>query len=470
MQKLRKNSWPLIVLLALSGPVAHGKAKELVTDDAINAQKEMTHHFSLSNDIRVVYREVPGSEIVNLVVNFDFGLRDLPHGKKSQSNHLFSTMAMAARGFSKTRVFRLTEQYALQLGCSDGLEVSSCSLGTVNEYWQNALPLFAAIVKEPTLSEADLKLTAERLQARARQGSQDPSSYVNDVANRVFYEANHPFYVTDEQVISELGNFKRSELVPLHKQILNAKRMVITVVGSKDLKSLKADLERHFGKIKGQDSERPPVPRPRFDPAKNFEFEHRDIPTAYLLLKFNGVDLGAEDELAVSIMIDILSDLLSEEIRTRRSLTYAVYAQTLQHSIGIGAIQASTSKPKETLEAIRLVIDRLKKKPLSEEDLAERKTVYATGYFLRQETHGSLASSLSSHYLRRGSLDYFYYLPKKLASLTPKDIQQAAQNVLINFRVGVIYERKQFEDAWVQQLVREFSRGPTPAESSKGTP
>ncbi len=442
-------------LLGVIAVFASAGAAPLVSNETIQAQKQLTSMHKLSNGIPVIYREIPNSDILEVVVNFGIGLKDLPAGQKSAGRLLFQTMPMAAKGYAKREVFRTTEKYALELNCGSGIETSKCSIGTLNEHWPETSKLFAAIIKEPALTSEDVKLNADRLIAEVKGNIQDPGRFVNDVVNRVYYERGHPFANDPEEIMREVPKLGRKDLIALHGRTLDASKISITVAGSFPKAQMLADLEKKFGKIKDQREKMVAVVPPPFKLENAIAFENRDIPTAYIRAKFDTVAVNNEDETAVNMLIKILDEELSEEIRTRRSLSYAVYSFVIQYSVGIGVISASTSKPQETLEAITVVLNKLKHEKLKPEDLEEYRNLYATDYYLTLEKHSSLANAISATYFYRNAVDPLYEIPRRLEQVTPEKIQDLANKLLVNMRIGIIYSKDRFKDDWAKKFVAE---------------
>ena len=224
--------------------------------------------------------------------------------------------------------------------------------------------------------------------------------------------------------------------------------MNLTIVGPLQKKDIHTVSANSFAKINKRKVAKIILPVPTYDPKNNFAFEHRDIPTAYLRFKFNAPPAKDPDFAALRLLFHILSKELGEEVRTKRSLSYAIYAFTAQFTIGYGSIGAWTSKPKETLAAIKEVLQKLKDRELTKQALTEYKTVFATNYFLDLETNGSLASSLSESQFYHDGYEEFYNYPRKIDAVTPKDIKRLANSVLKNFRLGVIYHKDKFKREW----------------------
>ncbi len=430
----------------------------LVSDETIAEQKKLTTSLKLKNGIDFTYRQVPGSDIINLYVSLGSGLKDISPGKKSLNKWLWGTMPMAAEGYPKEKLFKILEKFSIQVGCTGGIEWSNCSLGTLNEYWDDALPVFAAILQKPSLNEKDAKLIKDRLISELKNEPADPGSFVNDVINRKFYGKGHPYRLTNAEALEEVNKLTLKELKDFHSKFINSSLIRIVAVGSIPAKKIYSDLNRYFGKIPAGKANLVEVKHPDFDKKNAFILEDRDIPTAYIRAKMVAPSATDKDEMATRLMYEILDKELHEEVRTKNSLSYSVFAYYIPYSMGIGVIGASTSKPKEALAAINKTIQKMKTTTYTVSDLDEYKNIFITEYFLTQESHANLASSIgrSVHYF--GSPDYLYNLPKRLEAITPKDIKAIANKVLKKMTMGVIYSKKKFEEKWARDFI-EANKG-----------
>ena len=98
----------------------------------------------------------------------------------------------------------------------------------------------------------------------------------------------------------------------------------------------------------------------------------------------------------------------------------------------------------------------MKTKKFTDEEMEEFTKVFATNYYLTQETHSSFASALGRYQSYFGDLDRMYDFPLRLDTVTGADIQRLAKVYLKNFRLAVIYDRSKFEDAWATKFVEKF--------------
>jgi zinc protease len=441
-----------LALVAVAGSAMGGS---LISDAQIKQQKELVTIGKLKNGIPVIHRLQSNSEIAQLHVSFGGGIRTQPKGSKTHVQLLFASMTEGSQKYPKAKVFETTEKYALELGCSGGIESADCSLGTLNEYWADSLDLFQDVIQRPALVADDVKRVADRQIFELKSNLEDPGKFSNEVVNRVFYADDHPYRQPVAASIDEMKAATREQLVTLHGKVVVASNMIITIVTSLPQNKVMKDLDAAFGGIAAGGAALTPVPRPQFDEKKSVSFEGREIPTAYIKIKFNGLPANHKDEVATNFMIKVFDEELSEEIRTKRSLSYSVFSMMLQYEQGIGVISASTSKPKETLEAIQQVIQKMKSKTYTPTELEEHKTVYATNYFLTQETHQALAGAIASTYFYKNDLNYLFEMPRKLDQVTADDVKRLANELLVNMRVGVVYDKKKYKADWAKKLVAQ---------------
>ncbi len=449
--------FPLLVSLGLASLMPKGfSSTELVNDETIKFQKDSTFELKLDNQVPVTYRQIPGSEIFLIMVAFDFGESFLRSSERPQLGVLTELMERGSTSYPKDNLFALLEKYATGINCGMGIEQGSCSLSTLNPYVDELLPAFASQLIEPSFDPLETKLVLEQAQAAEAASLQNPESYVNEVVNGIFYGEKHPYWAPQARKLEALSKIKLDDLKALHQRLLHKTAKRIVVVGSMPPDDLKKLLNKHFALFQTAPQVALKVPRPTYSPSKNFRFAARDIPTSYVRAKFVMPGIDSPDLIASQLMIHILSEELENEVRTKRSLSYSVYAQVIPYSMGIGVLHASTSKPKETLEVIKPIIEKLKGQKLSQAELARYKTVFATSYFLNLEEHSSLAVSMANSMSYFKTTDRLYEMPRMLAAITPDDIQKAAQKYLKQFRLGVVFKEKGFDTKWAQDFLKSF--------------
>ena len=433
---------------ALFSPAYAANNINLVKPESVAAQKKATKTVVLDSGVTVIIRRVPDSGISTISVGFPEGSANQPSGRKVLNDWSMSSMGRAAKGYSKEKLNKLTERYSIGIGCGGGVEFSQCSMTALSSYWGQAFPAFVAVVMNPVFDPVDVKLQKDRMEASFKGMSEDPGSWSNDVVNRVYYPAGHPYRLLRDEALGELAALGRDDLVAYHKSLLAGPPPVIVVVSDMPDEKVLADVKKIFGNWSGKKRDAAAVTAPSFDSSNAFAMEERDIPTAYIKMKFPAIGAAGKDATASRLVFEMLSEELWDEVRTRKSLSYGVGAAQIQYRVGIGAISVSTSKPQETMDAIAAVIQRLKTKRFSQVEVDRFKVVFSTSYFMTQETHGGIAGALLSTFNYYGSTDRLYEMPADLERVTPEDIQRIANDIFKQMRIGVVYAKGKFNPTW----------------------
>jgi predicted Zn-dependent peptidase len=433
-------------LLLLCSTVALGQTISTSGDRALTAISK------LKNGIPIIARETPGSDIVHLEINFSTGTSKLPPERRALNLLALETMPFATKKFPKEKIFAMSEKFSFGVECKGGVETSHCQVETIRDYLPQALDLLTQVVLSPSFNQEDTDLAKKRRIADFQRETENPESRVNAVVNSIFYDRNHPFRLLPEDGINQTQSLTAEDLKNYHQTILDASTISIVYAGPKISNTTLQTLEKRLGSLGRVQRPEKPVPSPVFDPNNSFAFEHRSIPTAYIRLKFNAPSATSPDAEAADVMFEILSEKLQEEIRTKRSLSYAIHSGSIQYSQGIGMIAASTSKPRETLEAIANVVRNLREKGVTQEELNEYRNTFTTSYYLTMETHDSLAAALSTSHTYFNDAMRLYDMPAKLNAVTPADIQHVAKSTLTNMRGGIVFDKDKFMAPWFDPI------------------
>ncbi len=443
---------PTIFLSAILYIATTSSAQSL--EESAKRQAALTTSKTLANGIIFIQREIPKSDITHLEINFPTGQQDLPEAKRATTAFAFNTMPMSSKKFSKEKIYALTEKLSIGLQCTGGIEQSGCQVETVAENLDPALDLLASVILEPSFNKEDVELNRQRMTAEFQSESQNPEQSVNSLVNTIFYPAGHPYRHLPADAIVQVAKLTGEDLRTYHKSILNGQDLQIIYAGPKLSPKMEKKIETLFAKLPRNKRIITSVLPPAYSDKTTYVFEHRPIPTAYIRAKFNAPGASSKDSAASRVLFEIMSEELHEEVRTKKSLSYAIGAMTLQLEQGLGVVSASTSKPRETIETIALVLRKIRDTPYTAAKLAEYKNVFTTTYYLTLETHDNLAAALSNAQFHLGSAAALYDLPAKINAVTAADVQRIAKDILRQMRIGVIYDKEKFMPEWADPITK----------------
>jgi len=138
------------------------------------------------------------------------------------------------------------------------------------------------------------------------------------------------------------------------------------------------------------------------------------------------------------IMNSILRDRVWEEVRTKRSLSYAPSAFYRANFSNYGAIYVTAVEPDTTIKVMIAELEKLKSNPISESELNNKIRQFITFYYLGNETNQAQASNLAFYELSgvgySEAKNFFNHIKK----ITPQDIQNVAQQYIKNLQFVMI--------------------------------
>ena len=168
-------------------------------------------------------------------------------------------------------------------------------------------------------------------------------------------------------------------------------------------------------------------------------------PQTALRLSTIAVDRKTPDYAPLQVMNAALGGLftsrLNTNLREEKGYTYGVRSQFQYRSTpGPFAIAASVRTDvtgpavSETMKEIRAMIAR----PLSSKELANARNSQVLSLPGQFDTNASISASMANTYVYNLGLDYYTTLPKRFASVTDKQVQQAARTYLQPEKLTVI--------------------------------
>ena len=258
------------------------------------------------------------------------------------------------------------ESLALAMSFGQGGGSASSWVNSLTEHLDEAVPLWAAMLREPRFDSAQVELWRGAELERVRRRGDDPASLAYSRFNRIMY-GDHPigWEMTADDL--EPADLAVERLRHVHEAVICPGNMVLGVAGD-------VEWERAKGLLEGILSDWPPcsgnlgeypTPDIRREPgvfvmhkaieqsvviaAHSSSLRQGDTP-AYFASRIGNSILGASG----------LSSRLNTEVRTREGLAYGASSLWTTSRKNDGLIGAVTrTRPESTLAAARLLLEVL---------------------------------------------------------------------------------------------------------------
>lgn len=386
--------------------------------------------------IPVIHKPIEANEVVAVRLYLRGGSANLTPATAGIENFAAATAARGTEKYTRDQFAALEEATGTEISAEANPDYTALSLQAVTEHWDTAWDLFSQAVVHPTFPDEEVELVRAQIVNRIKGRLDNPDAYLALLANQLLY-AGHPYEVDPLGTVEAVEATTAEDLRRWHGERLTRENLLIVVVGNVRRDDLEEKIEAAFGDLPATGGTARSV-RALEPPGAAVEVTERQLPTNYIRGHFVAPDPGHPDYPAMRVAIDVLSDRLFEEVRTKRNLSYAVAANLSQRRANYGLLYVTAVDPAATLPVMIAEVERLKTEPITEERLAENVNVFLTQYWLAQETNMGQAQTLGTFELTGGGWENSATFVREVRAVTPEDIQRVAREYLENVRFAVL--------------------------------
>ncbi len=399
------------------------------------AQQSAVTEFTAAG-VRVIFKPVPANEVIAVRLYLRGGSANLTPQRAGIERFVGELARHGTERYSQDAFAALAARTGTVIGAAAGHDFTVFTLRAVRDYWNDAWDLFTQAALHPTFPDDQLALVRDQLLNGLRQRADDPDAQLDHLADSVFY-AGHSYALEPEGTEAAIGALTRDDLLQWHRERFTKENLVLVVVGNVERADIEARVAAAFGTLpeRGGAARRPGPYSAR--PA-DVMVVPRQLPTNYVQGMFVAPGRADGDYAAVRVGINILSDRLFEEVRTKRNLSYAVGAGLIGNRVNAGFLYVTAVEPDTTLKVMRHEVERLAAEPISPNRLAETVNEFLTAYQMGQEANMDQAATLGVYELVGGGWRRAGSYPDRVRAVTSADVQRVARRYLRNMRFVVI--------------------------------
>ncbi|MDR2141160.1 MAG: insulinase family protein [Deltaproteobacteria bacterium] len=356
------------------------------------------------------------------------------------------------------------------LGASVDGSSARNSLGLTGSFlsanWRQGLDLLLEVLLEPALTPESLEEVREEVLADLK--AQDEQ--LAERAFRLLREGlfgQHPYHRQSLGRPETVASFTIEDLRRFYQALIRPERLLVAVAGDIDPQETLAWLNERLGSWRalgeGRDTPTPEPPQPLTK--AEFGLDKLDRAQNHLAIGFLAPGQDEPDQAALEVLSSHLSGmggLLFSTLRDQQSLAYVVtsgYNPGLKTGVFYFYIATDPQKTSQALNGMLDIIERVKKEPFTDEQVAGAKR-YLIG--LRKISFQTLARRLDEAVFNQIlglGLDYDQRYLKAIEAVTAADIQRVAQKYL-NVNEGFFAAAGQgesVEKAWAEVAKRAGS-------------
>ena len=396
---------------------------------------QQTESFTV-NGLKVIFKENTSTDIVAAQMYFKGGVALLEPSDAGLESLTLQTATDASKNYPRDILSSKLASMNSQLSASSGLDFSSINLLCVKQYFDDSWKIFSDVIVSPSFTDEDFQLEREQQINAVKQSQDDPDSYLNHLADDAFYN-NHPYRVEVYGNEATLNSFSQEQLKEYYKTRLQSSGMLLVVVGNISKEEIEKRVKESFGNIPVGNFVQPQLPEVEHSET-TLKVVDRNLPTVYMEGVFPAPAFASKDYYPMRVATSILYDKLYEQVRTKRSLSYAPASWTNASFSNSGVIYVTTVYPDSTINIMLNEVNKMKEDTISARELANKVNGFITGYYMRNETFSQQAGLLARYELSgAGYKDADRYL-NFVKKVTPDDIQRVCKEYIKNLQYVLI--------------------------------
>jgi len=392
-----------------------------------------------ASGIRVIQRQIAGDiAVANLYLLG--GTRQVSWANAGIEPFFLEATERGTRSYPKDRLRRAMSRLGTGIITDTDVDWTVFGIRATRATFDSTWAIFASRLMQPTLDSSEVELVRRQFLLGVSQRQDSPDAQLDFLADSVAFDG-HAYAIPTAGTEASLSAISVADLRTFQREQIVKSRMLLVVVG--DIP--RARVERLIGLTLGRlaaGSYTWTLPDTLPRTTASALSVSRPLPTNYILGRYAGPKAGTKEYYALRITAAVLAGQLFGEIRSRRNLTYAVDAPFLEHAVAAGGLYVTTVQPELTVDLMRQQLAAVRTGMINEEALGRLIQQFLTQFYLDNETNANQADFLARSYLFEGDIRAVARFEERLRSVTPIDIQRAAQRYIRDVRWVYIGDAK----------------------------
>jgi zinc protease len=374
--------------------------------------------------VHVILRRNPSSETVAAKAFLQGGLGFAGRERAGLELLMLEIAEKQSANYPKEKMARELTRLGAQLQSGAGPDYSTFTLTSLSRNFSESFPIFLDALVHPLINDSELALARERRLTALKGEEENPDAYIERLSIENAY-GEHPYAANPLGTEALVKSVTAKQLADLHASSVNRSRLLLTVVGNVTRAEVESQLKAAVKDLPAGSYRAADVASiPNADRAAT-KLVARDLPTVYVSGFFPAPSPKSEDYAATLVGINILSDRLFEEVRTKRNLSYAAYSGLRRSGANIAQLYVSTPDPNAAVAVIRDEVEKLRTTPVGEEELKDQVRQMKTQMLMNLQSANDIARTLGEWELLAGDWSAFDATLRRLDDVTPEQVRAA---------------------------------------------
>ncbi|MFN6962624.1 MAG: M16 family metallopeptidase [Pyrinomonadaceae bacterium] len=405
----------------------------------LDAQAAAVTEFDV-NGLKVIVKRRPSAATVAAGLFIRGGARNVTDKTAGIENLMVNAAVEAGKKYPRTAVRQAVARSGGSIGASAGRDFSVFSLASTRQSFDRLWDIFADVALDPAFDPSDVERVREQILTGIRSSEITPDAALEALEQRVIY-AGHPYGNDVAGTAATIASFTPQQLRDHHKRVMQTSQLLLVVVGDVDPAVLKGRVATTFGRLPVGDYRETPI-RPIDFSKPTLDIMTRSLQTNYVQGLFEAPALGSPDFYAMRVATNILQEMVFNEVRVRRQLSYAPGADLGSDAANTGSIYVTAVDANRAVSVMLDQIKTLKSKTLNQAAIEDLTGQFLTTYYLKQQTNAAQAGDLARYELLGGGWRNSFRFLERIEAVTAEDVRRVANKYMKNIRFVVVGDPK----------------------------
>ena len=428
------------------------KPKKIVSESY--DKKTDIHEFTLENGLKVAFKQTDFTKDRVILQGFSYGGESLYEADKLlelRNTTSFVTNSGVAN-YSMLELNRILSNKSFHIGFGIHERTESIS-GYANR--KDIESMFALLYLQLTQPKIDKRVTNNM----KNMLKIDATKALNDPETRFFREAKKFYRKNNKRIVFEtnetIDSYNEEEMLEMFKdRFSDFNNFTVLIVGDISYDEVKALAQKYLANLPTKKREEMFIKReiPHLKGKVEFSRNYNSENISHIVLQYESkVPYGIKRSFIAQALRKTLNTRLRKLIREDKSGVYGIGANISFDVLEVqsrGVIRFSCD-PKRKDELIKMaeeVIEEIKAKPITKEELDVYKKAYETEHETDLRQNGYWADIMEMHYKHGDSFARVYSDLDLVKSITAKEVQTLAQKIFDKDRITIELNPKKKED------------------------
>lgn len=294
----------------------------------------------------------------------------------------------------------LVEKYGTAINGNSSYDTGEFSLQCVKLNWDASWDLFAQAILSPALDPDEFDRQKQQMISAVKQNETDPDGHIRQMAlENSFKDGNYAKKANGS--IESLEDISLADITKYLPTVMSRSQNFLVVVGDISKEDLTEKVEALIADLPEGDYKNDDL-TPLTVEESNINIEQRDIATNYMRALMSAPAQGTKEATIMQVAMNILSDRYFDEIRTKRSLSYAPGAFFAGLNHPYSAMVVSTTDPNQSAEVMLDELVKIKSEGFDAIELRDKKETFLTFHYMGQETNAAQSATIGSAHIQGG--------------------------------------------------------------------